>query len=695
VRRTPILVAGLLAAVPVVFLLPSAAPAVAAAPVHDLTVGGTGVHSYPAFDPAVGRYAVTTTAATGGTLTVHATTSDAAGVVRVDGRVAPGGTATVTGLASGDEVAVWIEDSAGVEKHALVYLPAGFPTLAATGPATGLAPGVIGLTLSDIFSTGTRFVTTVDRNGVPTHVLPVPGDRGVFDLKDQPDGSITFSESTKSPGRTGEEVVVLDDHWKEQRRLQTVGLVNTDLHDSILLPDGSRFLMAYEPRSTDLTDSVIQRISPSGQVAWQWSSEGLEDESLQAKPATGRWDYAHMNSMQLVDHDDLLVSFRHFGAVFRIATVAHDGYAAGEVIWKLGGRDSTFTFPDDPEHGPCAQHAATMLANGDVMVFDNGSGLLAGNLCLEPADPDGPAIARPHTRVVEYSLDTVTHEAEVAWSYTPPVASGEMPWYAWFMGSARRLGNGDTLVGWSAETRALAQEVDANKNLLWQLSLADPKPAPPLISYRASLMQEKDADAPAVDQVSLADGASYAVGTAATVDFRCSDRGGSSLRTCAGDLRPGDRLDTSTPGPHTLHLTATDGAGNTTTVTRSYTVTAKYQPRVGDDRVRAKLRGKRVSTQVTFTNAGTYADRFVLTGARGNKALAVHYKLGGADVTKAVLRGLSTVTLKPGESVVLRMVVARTDATRPGSHRTFAIRASSVADPSRTAEAKVKVRATG
>ena len=68
-RRSPILVASLLAGVPTLFLLPTTAPAAAAAPVHTLVVTGAGVDSYPAFDPAVARYAVTTTVATGGTLT--------------------------------------------------------------------------------------------------------------------------------------------------------------------------------------------------------------------------------------------------------------------------------------------------------------------------------------------------------------------------------------------------------------------------------------------------------------------------------------------------------------------------------------------------------------------------------------------------------------------------------------------------
>ena len=49
------------------------------APVHTLTVSGDGVAAYPAYDPSVERYGVTTTAATGGTVTVTASTSDPTG----------------------------------------------------------------------------------------------------------------------------------------------------------------------------------------------------------------------------------------------------------------------------------------------------------------------------------------------------------------------------------------------------------------------------------------------------------------------------------------------------------------------------------------------------------------------------------------------------------------------------------------
>jgi hypothetical protein len=685
-------------ALPVITLLVAVAaaavparPGVAAAPpTHELSVTGTGVGSYPAFDPAVERYAVTTTAATGGSVTVHASTSDAAGVVRVDGRVIAGDTAVVSGLAAGDEVSVIFEDSAGTDVHSLIYLPAGFPALEVVQSSPGVAAGQVGLTLSDIFTTGTRFVTTVDRNGVPTHVLAVPGDRGVFDLKDQPDGSITFSETTSTPGRTGEAVVVLDQHWQEVGRRETVaGLVNTDLHDSILLPDGTAYLMAYEPDGAGEVDSVIQEIDPSGQQAFRWSSDGLQFESVAAVPSNSQpWDYAHMNSMQVLSDGDVIASFRHLSAVLRIATRAHDGYQPGDIVWRLGGRASDFTFVDDPYGGPCAQHTASLLPNGHVLVFDDGSDAgLSKPLCVDPADPSGPPVTRQQSRVAEYELDPVNHTATLVWSYVPT------GWYSWFMGSAARLANGDTLVGWAAETDALATEVAPNGDLLWQLRLADPKPVPPLISYRASLMTGSDADLPVVSASVPADGVHYAVGQQVAADFTCSDRGGSSLRTCAGDVRPGGLLDTSTPGPHTLRLVATDGAGNTTTVTRSYTVDASYQPRWAKGAVRRTLEGQRVGTRVRLVNDGTYADRFALEGTGANAGFTVTYQVGHKDVTRAVRRGrFRTEVLQPGESLVLRVVVARTDRTRPGAHRSFKVLATSVADSARRDAVRVVVR---
>src|SRR5687767_12695067 len=93
----------------------SPAPATAVSdPEHTLAVSGTDVGMFPAYDRGVSRYAVTTTEATAGAVTVTATTTDPDGKVRINGVPDDDGVRTVSGLEQGDEIAVFIEDSAGV-----------------------------------------------------------------------------------------------------------------------------------------------------------------------------------------------------------------------------------------------------------------------------------------------------------------------------------------------------------------------------------------------------------------------------------------------------------------------------------------------------------------------------------------------------------------------------------------------------
>ena len=148
-----------------------------AAPVaaHSISVAGAGVGMYPAFEPAVERYGVTTTGATGGAVEVTATTSDPDGVVLVNSSAVTGPT-LVTGLGDGDEISVIIEDSDGRSVHSLVHLPARFPTLEVVENRPRDHPGIVGLTLSEWNANSDHFETAVDRNGVPAYVQRVPGN---------------------------------------------------------------------------------------------------------------------------------------------------------------------------------------------------------------------------------------------------------------------------------------------------------------------------------------------------------------------------------------------------------------------------------------------------------------------------------------------------------------------------------------
>ena len=346
-------------------LVPGLMPGVSTAgaadvPKHSIGIEGAGAVTYPAFSQDVDRYAVRPDADWPVSVTVRASTSDPLGVVRVDGRLVSGGSATVDGLEVGDEISVLVNDSAGAAAYSFIVLPSHFPLLRRT---TSLDPrttdGTVLLTVGKWVSPGAFFETAVDENGVPVYVHE---SFNSMDLRRQPNGHYSVARGAAN----GADIVELDEQFREVRRLRTQGLAHTDGHDAILNSDGSAYLMAYEPdATTGLTDAVIQHISAAGEVLFEWNSADHVDVADETVIGAGNPDYAHINSFEVMADGDLLVSFRHLSSVFKIARQAHDGYVAGDVVWRLGGRASDFTFTDttgNPDGGPCAQHTATELA---------------------------------------------------------------------------------------------------------------------------------------------------------------------------------------------------------------------------------------------------------------------------------------------------------------------------------------------
>ncbi len=710
--RVAAVVAALLVVPAVAATTPAGAAQVGAdpVPVHALSVTGTGVATYPAFDPAVARYGITTTAETAGTVVVAASTSDPAGTVYVNGRLLTGPSTSVSGLGEGDEIAVFFVDSAGTERHTFIYLPARFPRLVpAAVPAGGaaLGPGHVLLTLGLWTTPSPFFETAVDRAGVPVWVHTSTQS---LDLKPEGAGRWSVSRATTGAGRTGTDVVELDAQFREVARHRTVGLTDTDGHDSLLRPDGSRYLLAYEPDpASGLIDSVVQQISSSGQVMFEWNSADHVDPLADRVTAGTQFatDYAHINSIAVMADGDLLMSFRHLSAVFKVARTAHDGYAAGQVIWRLGGRHSDFTFTDlqgNTDGGPCAQHTASELPNGHILLFDNGA-WNQGPLCIDPADPMGATTSRTPTRITEWALDPVSHEATMVWNYS--VADR----YALFAGSAKRLAEGNTLIGWASSTKAVASEVGATGDLLWDLT----SPDTPWFTYRADLAVVPDATSPTV--AAGFEGAAFLKGSVAVADYTCADRGGSGLQTCSAPRASGQPLDTSTVGAHTLTVTATDAAGNSTSRSLRYLVAASaHQPdaqlrrasggdwlgvhRYGTTRVTMPMSLRWASTSgsayVRIVNDGLSADTFSVKGTPSGGGFAVSYWYAGRNVTTAVRAGtFRTPSVAPGGSALLKVRAAVSGSgVRRGDARDVWVVVRSTTSTSRGDNAVIRALAT-
>ncbi len=171
--------------------------------------------------------------------------------------------------------------------------------------------------------------------------------------------------------------------------------------------------------------------------------------------APGNFDYCHGNSVAEDSDGNLLVSFRHLNAVYKINRLD------GHIMWELGGKNSSFAFQNDP--GFSGQHDAKRLPNGNISLFDN------ANMSAIPKI----------SRATEYSLDTVNWVAQKVWEYkyTPGFIGVAM-------GNHQTTENRDHLINYGLDFRPNPSFVltDDAGNLLSELFFRDSS-----MSYRSTI----------------------------------------------------------------------------------------------------------------------------------------------------------------------------------------------------------------
>jgi hypothetical protein len=238
----------------------------------------------------------------------------------------------------------------------------------------------------------------------------------------------------------------------------------TDAHEVRIVVPEEALLFGYDERSEDLTQwggepntpvlaTTVQRVNGTGKPLFQWDpfdhlSIGDIDPSIPLTPAVPAGemssqvavDWTHGNALDVADDGNYLVSYRDISTVLKLDS------SSGDILWRLGGKESTFSFPDDPFGGPSMQHGIRELANGDIILFDNGN-----------------EHSPPQSRAVEYALDTTNNVAHLVWQYQPQPSL-----FAAAMGVGDRLPDGNTLVTFGLLGRV--QEVSPEGQVLWDVS---------------------------------------------------------------------------------------------------------------------------------------------------------------------------------------------------------------------------------
>lgn len=260
----------------------------------------------------------------------------------------------------------------------------------------------------------------LDSKGYLFWYMPVDA-RNLLDFRFNPDHQQYQYVKFQNPQQVW--YILLDTDFNPVDSFTTVNGIAPDIHDfqitrentlllagaSDSLMDLSAYLFDGKPGSatTHAIGFVVQELDANHQLLFQWDSNDHvhpgDTYAGYGYRADG-FDYCHGNSIDEDSDGNLLLSFRNLDAVYKI------NRQTGEILWQLGGKTSSFAFPNDA--GFSGQHDVRRLPNGNVALFDN------ANMAAPPRV----------SRAVEYQLDTVDWVATKVWEYryTPPFFSSAM-----------------------------------------------------------------------------------------------------------------------------------------------------------------------------------------------------------------------------------------------------------------------------
>jgi len=309
------------------------------------------------------------------------------------------------------------------------------PVVTVDRPATGVAPGSLFLAPSS--GPGQRGVMIVDDTGRlvwfhPTKRTAMNFRAAVY--RGRP--VLTWWEGKTEHGLGDGRHVIVDSSYRLVASFPAGDGFSADLHEFIVTPHGTALIAAWEQRTLDLSrlggrarhpviGGMVQELEiPSARVLFQWRS--LDHVALSESHQTvgPRFDYFHINSIDIAPDGNWIVSARNTWAVYKV------NRRTGKVMWRLGGKRSDF------EMGRGArfawQHDARVHAGGRLIsIFDNGA---------------APKV-EPQSRAIVLALDERRRRATLEHRYI----HRPNPLSAHFMGSAQLLGDGGMLVGWGSE----------------------------------------------------------------------------------------------------------------------------------------------------------------------------------------------------------------------------------------------------
>ena len=311
-----------------------------------------------------------------------------------------------------------------------------------------------------------HYIAIVDNYGTPVFFRLMPNVSLSMRLLN--DGTIGYVHGVPR------KLYIMNEMLNVTDTINTVGL-KLDGHDWEIDDNGNyhRYVFAQYNRIVDMSllveggnvaaeigEAEIQEFDTDNNLVNTWKTEDLFDilDSNEESPFVdfleASIDYAHMNSIAIWSDTSFIISTRHMDEITCIDR------RSGEIIWRLGGKKSSFTFINDPI-GFNHQHCPRKLSNGNILIFDN------GNL----HDPQ-------FSSAVEYSLDLDNMTASLVKRYrhTPDA-------FAPRDGSSQRLPAGNTIITWGPAWPAVT-EFHPDGTMAVELDMTEHSMSPRVEKYK-------------------------------------------------------------------------------------------------------------------------------------------------------------------------------------------------------------------
>lgn len=271
----------------------------------------------------------------------------------------------------------------------------------------------------------------VDNQGEPLWENPLEGKVTTNFRVQSYRGSpvLTWWEGSIELGHGVGEYVIADSSYRVLRRIQAARGLRGDLHEFVITPRDTALLTSYVVEKADLSsvggsrngtiqDAIFQEIDlASGRLLLEWHSLGHIELGESYSPVGADWDFFHINSVDLDNDGNLLVSSRSTHTVYKLDP-------RGAILWRLGGKRSDFEM--SPGSNFAWQHDVRRQPDGSLTVFDNGA---------------TPAVER-RSRGLILDIDEQAMIATLLRQYThPKILTGSQ-------GSVQPLANGNVFIGW-------------------------------------------------------------------------------------------------------------------------------------------------------------------------------------------------------------------------------------------------------